>query len=601
VTAAIAALMLGATLLATAGSTVATAQTSLTVTSLGTVPSPVKNGKNALYAWGAATLPDGSVAIGDIWNARVVRYSPTGANLGQLFKLPSGENPYGLAVDPRDWTIYVGGSSCCWVYSYERNPTTGVYTQGPTITNNNFKYPSRMTVRDDGWVYIADMLQGQVFVYDAGLNFRFTIATKGSANGQLRQPRAMAFDDQGRLFVVDAFNFRVSVFSETGTFLYKFGSQGTNPGQFQGSDIRGLSLDRANGWVYVVDGNSGYINKYALDGTYLTRFGGIGGRQGVTVCCQTPLGKFHDGGRESALDGNGNLWVGDMPSFRAQVFTPTGASAFQVPSPDVFPNPGGFNYPQGVAVDKDGNVIVSDTRNFRIQKFNASGVFTWQLGLRGRFSGYSLNYARGVDTDPRDGSILVADNFSSQIKKFTADGVHLWTAGGAGKGNGQIDHPSQAAVGPDGTIYVADSWNDRIAVFSQNGTWIRNIVSSTGFLMKDPRGVTVDQSNGDLYVSDWAGKAVYRLRNDGTYVSTFGRDSSLGGLITSASQSAVDANYLYVADTPSLQVKVYDKSTRQYLGSITGLKGPHAVSVAPNGTIVVAELYAGKVSRWRVS
>jgi hypothetical protein len=254
-----------------------------------------------------------------------------------------------------------------------------------------------------------------------------------------------------------------------------------------------------------------------------------------------------------------------------------------------------------VTVDKDGNVIVSDTRNFRLQKFNASGQFLWQIGLRGRFSGYALNYTRGVDTDPRNGDIVIADNFSSQIKKFTPDGVHLWTAGGAGTGNGQIDHPSQAAVGPDGTIYVADSWNKRIAVFNENGTWIRNIVSSAGFTMKDPRGVTVDQSNGDLYVSDWAGKAVYRLRNDGTYVSTFGRDSSLGGLITSASQSAVDADYLYVADTPSLQVKVYDKSTRQYLGSITGLKGPHAVSVAPNGTIVVAELYAGKVSRWRVS
>ena len=70
----------------------------------------------------------------------------------------------------------------------------------------------------------------------------------------------------------------------------------------------------------------------------------------------------------------------------------------------------------------------------------------------------------------------------------------------------------------------------------------------------------------------------------------------------SPSQSAVDGRYLYVADTPSLQVKIYDKSTRQYVGSIgQGLKGPHAVSVGANGLVVVAELYAGKVSKWRVT
>src|SRR5205814_353165 len=163
----------------------------------------------------------------------VTRFTTDGTNLGVLFKLPNGENPYGLAVDPNTWTIYVGASSCCWVYSYVRDPNTGTYSQGPTITNNNFKYPSRVAVSDDGW-------------------------------------------------------------------------------------------------VYAVDGNSNYINKYELDGNPLIRFGGTGGRVGVTVCCSTPLGKFQDGGRESTVDGSGNLWVADMPAFRAQVFGPEGTPLFQV-------------------------------------------------------------------------------------------------------------------------------------------------------------------------------------------------------------------------------------------------------------------------------
>ena len=390
------------------------------------MPSPVVNGKNALYAWGGCDPPRRQRGRRRHLERAASSGTPTtGQNLGVLFKLPNGENPYGLAADPRDGTIYVGASSCCWVYTYRAQPDDRRLTRrGPTITNNNFKYPSRVTVRDDGWVYVADMLQGQIFVYDAGLNFRFTIATKGggpTASSGSRAPwRSTA---QGRLFVVDAFNFRISVFSETGQFLYKFGSKGTQPQQFAGSDIRGLSLDRANGLeFYAVDGNSNLIKKFELDGDFLLNFGGTGGRVGVVQCCSTPLGKFSDGGRESALDGNGNLWVMDMPNFRAQVFSPSGAPLFQVPGTNAFPNPGGFNYPQGVALDKDNNVIVSDTQNSRIQKFSSTGQFVWQRGLRGRFSGYALNYARGVDTDPRNGDIVLADNFSSLIKKFTADG-----------------------------------------------------------------------------------------------------------------------------------------------------------------------------------
>jgi tripartite motif-containing protein 71 len=579
----------------------ASATATLTVTSLGTVPSPVVNGHNALYAWGAATLPDGTVAIGDIWNASVTRFATDGTNLGVLFKLPSGENPYGLAVDPTDWTIYVGASSCCWVYSYVRDPNTGTYSQGPTITNNNFKYPSRVAVRDDGWVYIADMTGGMIYVYDSGLNFRFTIGTKGSNPGQLKQPRAMAFDSSGRLYVVDAFNFRISVFTANGQFLFLFGSKGTGVGQFAGSDIRGMSLDRTNGWVYAVDGNSNYINKYDLSGNPISRFGGTGGRTGVTMCCSTPLGKFQDGGRESTIDGNGNLWVSDMPAFRAQVFSPTGTPLFQVPGTNQFPSPGGFNYPEGVAVDSNGNVIVSDSRNFRFQKFNASGQFLWQEGLRGRFSGYALNYTRGVNADPRNGAIVIADNFSSNIKKYDANGVYLWKAGAQGAAPGQLNHPSQAAVGPDGTIYVADSWNKRITIYDENGGYVRTINSGTGFTMKDPRGITVDPSNGDLYVADWGAKSVFHLTNAGTLISTIGHDPGLGQTLMDPTGVAVDGSFVYVADTYANQVVVYDKSTGASVGTITGVKGPSGLSISNAGVLYVSELYTAKISKWQVS
>jgi len=582
-------------MLVVSGST-APAAHAITITSLGTVPSPAVNGHAGLYGWGAATLPDGSVIIGDIWNDRVVHFAKDGTNLGVLFRT---QEIYGLGVDPRNGTVYVASSSCCTVERWVRSGS-GSYSRGASITNQNFTYPSRVTVGSDGRVYIADMLEGKIYVYSPGGGLQFSFGTEGAGQGQLRQPRAMAFDGQNRLFVVDAYNSRISVFTAEGRFLYTFGSAGGQPSQFRGTNLRGLSIDRANGWVYVVDMNADMVKKFTLSGQWLLNMGGSAA-QNATQCCSTPVGKFSDGGREMTVAGDGKIWVGDMANFRAQVFNPSGTPAFAVPNPAQPPAPGGFNGPQGVAVDRNGNVIVSDTWNFRIQKFSASGQFLWQRGVRGRFSGYALNYPRGVSADPRDGSIVVADNFSSLLKKFDANGNLVWRIGGQGGGNGQLNHPSAPAVGPDGTIYVADSWNERISVFSPGGAFQRNITSGGGFTMRNPRGVTVDPSNGDLYVADYAGGAVYRLRNNGQYVSTYGRDGSLGATIGQANQVAVDARYVYVTDPSSGDVMIYSKSTRAFAGRITAVNGAQGISISSSGVLYVSERGPDRVSMWRVT
>ena len=45
----------------------------------------------------------------------------------------------------------------------------------------------------------------------------------------------------------------------------------------------------------------------------------------------------------------------------------------------------------------------------------------------------------------------------------------------SGKGSGEFDRPSSVAVDETGQMYVADSFNDRVCVYSTEGVWKFNV------------------------------------------------------------------------------------------------------------------------------
>ena len=143
-------------------------------------------------------------------------------------------------------------------------------------------------------------------------------------------------------------------------------------------------------------------------------------------------------------------------------------------------------YPWGAAVGPDGSVYISDTVNHRIRRVDLSGIITTVAGT-GQ-SGYGgdggpataalLSYPEGIAVGP-DGSIYITEYYSHRIRRVGPDGNIITIAGIGGvpdyygddgpATSASFNTPWGVAVGPDGSVFVADYYNNRIRRVGPDG------------------------------------------------------------------------------------------------------------------------------------
>jgi predicted membrane-bound mannosyltransferase/DNA-binding beta-propeller fold protein YncE len=177
-----------------------------------------------------------------------------------------------------------------------------------------------------------------------------------------------------------------------------------------------------------------------------------------------------------------------------------------------------------------------------------------------------LNAPRGLATAP-DGSLYVADSRNHRIQHFASDGklIEAWgTFADASKQDapaGTFNEPWGVAVGPDGAVYVSDTWNHRIQKFSADGQplamWGQYGGSESTDTFWGPRGIAVD-SGGQVYVADTGNKRILVFDSDGNYITQFGGPGLEPGQFDEPVGIAVDGQGdVYVTDTWNQRVQVF--------------------------------------------
>lgn len=192
-----------------------------------------------------------------------------------------------------------------------------------------------------------------------------------------------------------------------------------------------------------------------------------------------------------------------------------------------------------------------------------------------------------------------------------------------GPGTGKkplFDNPVAAAWGPNGRIYVADSKNNRIVVFSNEGRYLQQFgefgiakpsagsaVTWKPGRLNYPTGVATD-SDGDVYVADFNNDSISVFDDKGTFLRRFpdpntptGRGSSgAGGKGIAVTTVAVAGGKVYAAD--AFQVFVFDTDgtlLRQFgrpTAGPDGLDHPNGIAVDSQGRIFVSDSNHNRIS-----
>lgn len=461
-----------------------------------------------------------------------------------------------------------------------------------------FSSPRGVAVGPSGHVYVADTGNHRVQIFTKDGDFVYAFGEKGSDFGKLKNPESVSVGSDGRIYVADTGNNRVQVFTQEGILLFQFGIYGKEPGKF--SQPARISVDPSDN-VYVLDRGNERLQKFDSRARFVKEYSLLG--------------------NDVAVDAYGFMYV--LDGANGKVVEQSGAGLIMGKFGSYGSSVGQMKKAEGIAVAPDGLLLVLDTGNNRIHrveltnklktrplppnmetKMSVSGpsrVWPVAATLLAPYGDDMFAYvptagpfvlldekgkekvrfgaAKGKSGDITKNTMgmaaiksakvegfFVADKDLSRLQRFGLDGKWQANIGestgffDSKKKEGRMRNPQGVAINGEGTIYVADTGNQRIDAFSQEGVFLFGFGPKVGpHMLQEPTAIAWDNA-GFVYFVDKGLKKVFKCEPSGAFIAAWGEDGDGPGQFKSPVSLAFDGqNYLYTLDSELKRVSVHTK------------------------------------------
>ena len=543
---------------------------------------------------GSAIDAAGNVWVVDEGNNRIEKLSPSGAFIAAYGKEGTGElqfhSPWGIAINQSTGNVYVADKGNNRIE--ELTSSDAFVAAFGTSGSGTLKEPTGVAVDSEGHVWVSDWGHNRLVEFSAEGVFIREAGSSGSGAGQINGPGGLALSE-GSVDVADYYNNRVDQFSaSSGASLGQFGSSGSGNGQFK--EPYAVAANPTTGTLYVSDFNNGRIQELSPAGRYLTSWQTWGPSHRLS----SPTG--------ISIAVTGKLYASDLSANQVTVWTPPEAGAAHLTFGSQFGNSGPsesqLSTPINTAIDGEGNIWVTDCGHNRVAKYSAKGSFIAAYGKEGSGNG-EYHCPGGIDINQSTGDVYVADTNGARIEELSSTGSFIRVFGI--EGLGKLSKPGSIKLDSSGNVWVPDMSADRIVEFSATGTYIAAYgKEGTGEVQfKQPTGIAFVGEY--VYVADSRNHRVQELTNKGVFIREFGKEGEGGGELEDPEGIATDAaGHLYVVDAGASHVEEFTSSggytaTFATKGSAEGqLKAPIGDAIDAAGDLYVVDTQDNRVEKY---
>ena len=369
------------------------------------------------------------------------------------------------------------------IHAVAGNTSIGFAGDGGGVAGAQFAVPRYVSAAANADILLADSGNYRVRRIHAGILSTVAGTTISdnipAASAFLNQPAQALPDGKGGFLIADTSDHRVRAVGGNGTIANVLGTGVPGDTLLQLDDPLGIALG-AQGAVYIADSRNDRILFLPSGGNASVVAGGIGsgfsGDNGAAVRAMLSAPSA------VAVDAAGVVYIADTGNFRVRMINDGTITTLAGTGSPGF---GGDNGPADkarlsavdVAVDNAGNLYIADTFNHRIRKVNLStktittvaGIGTpGYTGDGGPATSAQLQAPTGIAIDAA-GNLYIADRGNSVVRRVSGGMIKTI----AGTGNSNLDLESgpatgvsidaaRVAVDRDGTIYIADPFNDRV-------------------------------------------------------------------------------------------------------------------------------------------